>query len=190
MAVLAATRVQNADPADKIVRHAGILFEYLHPLNAQRSLRNFMIHEVSRLASTPESTLKLISNDGKGPVPVRLETNHRVYTLAQIKGRRELFAAHRTAEALRLLPHRRDGEHCRFWPERISRAALLRRRAPTLRTVWRTTVREKGSRCQSVAAIGTDGVSFIFHKVRFPGGQGDAWEISGRIMSEVRRRSS
>ncbi|MER9255928.1 hypothetical protein NKI59_29995 [Mesorhizobium sp. M0598] len=64
MAVLAATRVQNADPADKIVRHAGILFEYLqarrqqmYPLNARRSLRNFMIHEVSRLASTPESTL-------------------------------------------------------------------------------------------------------------------------------------
>lgn len=139
MAVLAATRVQNADPADKIVRHAGIPFEHLqarrqkmYPLNARKSLRNFVIHKVSRLASIPESTLKPISNDGKGS---RLENNHRVYTPAQINGRRELFAAHRTAEALRLLPHRRDGEHCRFRPERISRAAALRRRARTLRTV-------------------------------------------------------
>lgn len=70
-----------------------------------------MIHEVSRLTSIPESTLKLMSNEGKGPVPARLENNHRVYTLAQINELRELFATQRPADALRFLPHRRAGEH-------------------------------------------------------------------------------
>lgn len=70
-----------------------------------------MVHEVSRLTSIPESTLKLMSNEGKGPVPARLENNHRVYTLAQINELRELFAAQRPVEALRFLPHRRGGEH-------------------------------------------------------------------------------
>lgn len=110
--------MQGEDPADKIVRHAGMLSEHLqarrqqmYPPDAQKSLRTFMIHEVSKLTSIPESTLKLMSNEGKGPVPARLENNHRVYTLAQINELRELFAAQRPAEALRFLPHRRDGEH-------------------------------------------------------------------------------
>lgn len=114
----AATRMQGEDPADKIVRHASMLSEHLqarrqqmYPPDAQKSLRTFMIHEVSKLTSIPESTLKLMSNEGKGPVPARLENNHRVYTLAQINELRELFAAQRPAEALRFLPHRRDGEH-------------------------------------------------------------------------------
>ncbi len=118
MAVQAAIRVQSEDPANKIVRHAGMLSEHLqarrqqmYPPDAQKSLRNFMIHEVSRLTSIPESTLKLMSNEGKGPVPARLENNHRVYTLAQINELRELFAAQRPTEALRFLPHRRGGEH-------------------------------------------------------------------------------
>jgi len=52
-----------------------------------------------------------MSNEGKGPVPARLENNHRAYTLAQINELRELFASQRPAEALRFLPHRREGEH-------------------------------------------------------------------------------
>lgn len=118
MAVQATCQMQSQDPADKIVRHAGMLSEHLqarrqqmYPPDAQKSLRNFMVHEVSRLTSIPESTLKLMSNEGKGPVPARLENNHRVYTLAQINELRELFAAQRPVEALRFLPHRRGGEH-------------------------------------------------------------------------------
>lgn len=113
MAVRAATRVQSAEPADKLVRHSGILPEHLqtprqqmYPPGGRKSIRNFMIHEVSRLTSIPESTLKFISNDGKSQVPVCLENNHRVDTLAHINELRELFAAQRTAEALRFLPHR------------------------------------------------------------------------------------
>lgn len=118
MAVHAATAAPQEDPADKIVRHAGMLSSHLqarrhqmYPPHAQKSLRYFMTHEVSRLTSIPESTLKLMSNEGKGPVPARLENNHRAYTLAQINELRELFAVQRPTEALRFLPHRRDGEH-------------------------------------------------------------------------------
>lgn len=114
----AQTRIQVEDPADKIIRHAGMLSEHLqarrqqmYPPDAQKSLRHFMTHEVSKLTSIPESTLKLMSNEGKGPVPARLENNHRAYTLAQINELRELFAAQRPADALRFLPHRRSGEH-------------------------------------------------------------------------------
>lgn len=118
MAAQAATAASPEDPADKIVRHAGMLSSHLqarrqqmYPPDAQKSLRYFMTHEVSRLTSIPESTLKLMSNESKGPVPARLENNHRAYTLAQINELRELFAAQRPTEALRFLPHRRDGEH-------------------------------------------------------------------------------
>jgi len=118
MAAPAITTIEAEDPADKIVRHAGLLSEHLqarrqqmYPPDAQKSLRYFMIHEVSKLTSIPESTLKLMSNEGKGPVPTRLENNHRAYTLTQINELRELFASQRPGEALRFLPHRREGEH-------------------------------------------------------------------------------
>lgn len=118
MATQAQTKIQFEDPADKIIRHAGMLSEHLqarrqqmYPPDAQKSLRYFMTHEVSKLTSVPESTLKLMSNEGKGPVPARLENNHRAYTLTQINELRELFASQRPADALRFLPHRRAGEH-------------------------------------------------------------------------------
>lgn len=106
------------DPADKIVRHAALLSDHLqarreqmNPPNAEKTLRFFMTNEVSKLTSIPESTLKLMSNEGKGPVPARLENNHRAYTLTQINELRRLFAEQRPTEVLRFLPHRREGEH-------------------------------------------------------------------------------
>ncbi|MBU4527599.1 MAG: plasmid partitioning protein RepA [Hoeflea sp.] len=118
MVVPIASIPETSDPADKIVRHASLLSSHLqarrqqmYPPDAQKSLRFFMTHEVSKLTSIPESTLKLMSNEGKGPVPARLENNHRAYTLAQINELRELFASQKPAEALRYLPHRREGEH-------------------------------------------------------------------------------
>ena len=113
-----AAKVQYEHPAEKIVRHAATLSEHLqarreqmYPPNAQKGLRHFMTHEVSKLTSIPESTLKLMSNEGKGPLPARLENNHRAYTLAQINELRKLFAEQRPGDALRYLPHRRQGEH-------------------------------------------------------------------------------
>ncbi len=106
------------DAGSKIMRHAGLLSGQLqqlrtrmYPPKSEKALRTFLTNEVSKLTSIPDSTLKLMSTEGRGPVPSRLENNHRVYTLAQINELRELFAKQKPAEALRFLPRRRAGEH-------------------------------------------------------------------------------
>ena len=118
MAQLARTFAQKEDPADRIVRHASTLSiqlqslrERMYPPRAQKGLRTFMTNEVSKLTSIPESTLKAMSIEGKGPVPSRLDNNHRAYTLGQINELRHLFADQKPSEALRFLPQRRRGEH-------------------------------------------------------------------------------
>ncbi|WP_373456353.1 plasmid partitioning protein RepA [Rhizobium sp. L1K21] len=102
----------------KIVRHAAILSSQLqqlrsrmYPPAAQKKLRSFLTNEVSSLTTIPSSTLKLMSNEGRGPIPDRLDNNHRAYTLPQINELRAYFAEHKPAEALRFLPRRRAGEH-------------------------------------------------------------------------------
>lgn len=109
---------EKEDAAQRIVRHAGVLSnqmqalrERMYPPHAEKALRRFMTNEVSKLTSIPESTLKTMSIEGKGPIPARLENNHRAYTLAQINELRRLFAEQKPSEALRFLPHRRSGEH-------------------------------------------------------------------------------
>ncbi len=115
----AETDVQlKEDAAAKILRHAGLLSSQLqqlrtrmYPPKSEKTLRSFLTNEVSKLTSIPDSTLKLMSSEGRGPTPSRLENNHRVYTLAQINELRELFAKQKPAESLRFLPRRRPGEH-------------------------------------------------------------------------------
>ena len=110
------TTSQNAS-AEQIVRHAKALSsqlaglrERLYPPNAQKSLRNFLVHEVAKLTTIPESTLKTLSLEGKGPIPMRLENNRRAYSLAQINELRRLFAEMKPRVALKYLPQRREGE--------------------------------------------------------------------------------
>lgn len=112
------TVIPKEDPADRIVRHAStlsaqlqLLRERMYPPRAQKGLRTFMINEVSKLTSIPESTLKAMSIEGKGPVPSRLDNNHRAYTLGQINELRQLFADQKPLEAVRFLPQRRQNEH-------------------------------------------------------------------------------
>lgn len=119
MNLSAAVRAPIAERSSaRIVRHAELLSAQLqhlrtrmYPPQASKSLRSFMTHEVSRLTSIPESTLKTMSIDGKGPLPSRLDNNHRAYTLSQINELRRLFAAQKPTEALRFLPRRRPNEH-------------------------------------------------------------------------------
>ena len=106
------------DAVDKIVDHAGLLSgqlqtlrERMYPPEAEKSLRYFMTNEVSKLTSIPESTLRTLSIDGKGPSPARLENNHRAYTLAQVNELRRYFAAQKPDGDLSILPHRQPGEH-------------------------------------------------------------------------------
>lgn len=110
--------VRPETPEEKIMRHADLLSSQLqtirqkmYPPQAQKSLRRLMTHEVSKLTSIPEATLRILSNEGKGPVPARLDNNYRVYTLDQVNELRQLFADQKPADALRYLPHRRAGEH-------------------------------------------------------------------------------
>jgi chromosome partitioning protein len=119
MVLPAAVRVSVAEKSSaRIVRHAALLSaqlqhlrERMYPPEASKSLRSFMTNEVSRLTSIPESTLKTMSIDGKGPLPSRLDNNHRAYSLSQINELRQLFATQKPSEALRFLPWRRRGEH-------------------------------------------------------------------------------
>lgn len=113
----AGTKDSSHASAERIVRHAKTLSgqlaglrERLYPPNAKKSLRSFMTHEVTKLTSIPESTLKTMSLEGKGPVPTRLENNHRAYSLAQINELRRLFAELKPRAALKYLPRRREGE--------------------------------------------------------------------------------
>lgn len=106
------------DAAAKIMRHAGMLSNQLqqlrarmYPPKAEKNLRFFLTNEVSKLTSIPDSTLKLLSIEGRGPVPSRLENNHRAYTLNQINELRNFFAEQKPADAQRFLPHRRPREH-------------------------------------------------------------------------------
>lgn len=106
------------DAVDKIVEHAGFLSgqlqslrERMYPPEAEKSLRYFMTNEVSKLTTIPESTLRTLSIDGKGPSPQRLENNHRAYTLAQINELRRYFAKQKPGGDLSVLPSRQKHEH-------------------------------------------------------------------------------
>jgi chromosome partitioning protein len=115
---LTSSNSESEDAVGKIVHHAGILSTHLqevrermYPPRAEKSLRYFMTHEVSKLTSIPESTLRTMSIEGKGPTPARLDNNHRVYTLAQINELRRLFSEQKPGDTLRFLPRRRSGDH-------------------------------------------------------------------------------
>ena len=108
----------SEDSVDKIVRHAGMLSsqlkdlrERMYPPEANKSLRKFMTNEVSRLTLIPESTLRTMDLEGRGPSPARLENNHRAYALGQINELRQYLAEQKPSDAVSILPHRRDGEH-------------------------------------------------------------------------------
>ena len=105
-------------PEDKVTRHADALSHHLrsirermYPPASRKSLRRLMTHEVSKLTTIPEATLRIMSNEGKGPIPARLDNNYRVYTLEQVNEIRRIFAEQKTSDAKRYLPHRSNGEH-------------------------------------------------------------------------------
>lgn len=109
---------QNEDSVEKIVRHAAMLStqlqnlrERMYPPEAQKTLRSFMTPEVAALTSISQSSLRTLSIEGKGPSPMRLENNHRAYTLSQINELRRYFAERHPSDALDYLPHRQRSEH-------------------------------------------------------------------------------
>ncbi len=109
---------KNEDSVEKIVRHAAMLSTQLqnlrarmYPPEAQKTLRSFMTPEVAALTSISQSSLRTLSIEGKGPSPMRLENNHRAYTLSQINELRRYFSDRHPTNTKDYLPHRQDGEH-------------------------------------------------------------------------------
>jgi len=83
----------------------------LYPPSSQKTFgRTFSTNDLVNLLKIPESTLRSMTLEGKGPQPARLENNRRVYTLEQVSELRSYLAEARPEEALTLKPWRRGNE--------------------------------------------------------------------------------
>ncbi|GAA4186842.1 plasmid partitioning protein RepA [Shinella granuli] len=85
--------------------------EAVYPPTAMKTFaRTFSTLDLVRLLKVPESTLRQLTIEGKGPQPERADNNRRTYTVEQVKELRAFLAALRPDEAGELLPYRRSGE--------------------------------------------------------------------------------
>jgi len=103
--------------AETIRRHSQLLSAQLqvlrrrmYPPEAKKELRTFSTRETALLLGVAESTLRQMSIDGEGIVPLRKENGRRVYTLDQINQLRVYLAERRPAEATTFFPRRRPGD--------------------------------------------------------------------------------
>jgi chromosome partitioning protein len=80
------------------------------PTSQKSFARAFTTNDLVKLLDIPESTLRSLTLEDKGPQPARLPNNRRVYTLEQVWELRTFLADARPDEALRLMPWRRKGE--------------------------------------------------------------------------------
>ena len=135
----------SEDSVDKIVRHAGMLSsqlkdlrERMYPPEANKSLRKFMTNEVSRLTLIPESTLRTMDLEGRGPSPARLENNHRAYALGQINELRQYLAEQKPSDAVSILPpSTRRRTSPKFWRLPTLRAAAPKQQPASIsRISW------------------------------------------------------
>lgn len=106
------------DTASKIGNYTSKLSAELHemregfyPPTAKKTFaRTFSTTDLVRLLKVPESTLRSLTIEGKGPVPERADNNRRTYTVEQVRELRAFLAEVRPDDALTLLPHRRGEE--------------------------------------------------------------------------------
>ncbi|PWL16425.1 plasmid partitioning protein RepA [Falsochrobactrum shanghaiense] len=85
--------------------------EAFYPPSSRKSFtRTFSTLDLVRLLNVPESTLRQLTIEGKGPQPRRAENNRRTYTIDQVKELRQFLSVLRPDEAKTLLPYRRDSE--------------------------------------------------------------------------------
>lgn len=113
-----ASEAVDRDTSARIERYVRLLStqlqnlrERLYPPEAQKSFtRVFSTQDVSRLLNVPESTLRTLTLEGKGPLPEINGGGRRQYTLAHLAALRTFLAEARPDEALHLDPRRRPGE--------------------------------------------------------------------------------
>lgn len=109
--------VQSESSAYKIMRHSRLLSaqlqalrEQMYPPEAMKELKTFSSREVATLLGIAESTLRQMSIDGEGAMPLRQDNGRRAYTLKQINELRQYLAHKRPADAVNFWPRRREGE--------------------------------------------------------------------------------
>ncbi|HEY0123864.1 MAG TPA: plasmid partitioning protein RepA [Rhizobium sp.] len=85
--------------------------EAVYPPEARKTFaRTFSTVDLVRLLKVPESTLRQLTIEGRGPLPDRAENNRRTYTVEQVKELRSFLASLRPDEAGELIPFRRKNE--------------------------------------------------------------------------------
>lgn len=116
--MLQASSQTASDTARKIDEYTALLSaelrdmrEAIYPPTARKTFtKTFSTLDLVRLLKVPESTLRSLSIEGRGPQPERAENNRRVYTIEQVKELRSYLASLRPDDASTLVPFRRDGE--------------------------------------------------------------------------------
>ena len=106
------------DTASKIEAYTKLLSEELrdmreamYPPMAQKTFsRTFSTLDLVRLLNVPESTLRNLTIEGRGPQPERADNNRRVYSINQVAELRRYLAELRPDEATHLVPKRRGSE--------------------------------------------------------------------------------
>ena len=105
------TAEKIADYTDKLSAELQVMRHRIYPPEAHKAYtRTFSTLDLVKLLDVPESTLRSMSIDGKGPQPHRAENNRRIYSVEQLAELRQYLAEHRPDDALKLWPRRREGE--------------------------------------------------------------------------------
>ncbi|WP_298966897.1 plasmid partitioning protein RepA [uncultured Roseibium sp.] len=111
MGSFAATSEKISTYTTQLSRELHDLRAKLYPPEAQKTFtRSYTTADVESVLGVPQSTLRTLSIEGKGPEPERARNGTRMYTLDQINQLREYLAELRPDDALKLVPRRRDGE--------------------------------------------------------------------------------
>lgn len=117
-ATMTPAEIDSRDTSARIERYVRLLStqlqnlrERLYPPEAQKTFtRTFSTQDISRLLDIPESTLRTLTLESKGPQPEIATGGRRQYTLETLWALREYLASVRPDDAIRLNPRRRGKE--------------------------------------------------------------------------------
>ncbi|TNB46249.1 plasmid partitioning protein RepA [Martelella lutilitoris] len=105
------TAEKIADYTDKLSAELQVMRHRIYPPEARKAFtRTFSTLDLVKLLDIPESTLRSMTIEGRGPQPHRADNNRRIYSAEQLTELRQYLAEHRPDDALRLWPRRRSGE--------------------------------------------------------------------------------
>ena len=105
------TAQKIADYTEKLSAELQVMRHRIYPPEARKAFtRTFSTLDLVKMLDVPESTLRAMTIEGKGPQPHRADNNRRMYSVAQLTELRAFLAERRPDDALRLWPRRREGE--------------------------------------------------------------------------------